>query len=571
MKKLNKFFILIIILAFQSCGITKMQTSYKTVKYKVSPSVLETHGKQVKVKIDGEFPPKYFAKKALMTITPVITSELGQKELNPIRLQGEEFTGGKESWQKGDKTIFYEAGGKFKYEDQIAYDENLNISKLVLKASIESQNSLMKEEGRKIYNLDPITIAEGIITTSERVHDNEEVANTNHGYEHVTILEEKATIYFLVNQSNIRTTEKSDSDIKSLKEFISNGYKTHSIEIISYASPEGSINTNDNVSKDRMRTTVNYTKRLLKKLKVDGAMNDDLYTETSVGEDWDGFESILKKSQIKDKRKINNIIKSVQDVELREQQIRDLSEIYDAVKNDVLPQLRKATIIIRSFEPKKNDEEIKLLSTSDPEKLTLNELLFSATLTNKLDEKKNIYNSVINLHNDWRGYNNLACLYIIENKLEEAKKQLDIAASITNNKLQSDILTNKGIIESRKGNLKIAQKLYNQANTSELNQAILDIRKGEYNKAARFYKNKTNFNATLSKILNGNNNSLCNEKNAECYYLNAIALNRKGDLKASINYLNLAIERDSKYRLEAKNDLEFLNIRSNEDFIKIIK
>ena len=75
---------------------------------------------------------------------------------------------------------------------------------------------------------------------------------------------------------------------------------------MSYASPEGSVSTNDNVSDNRMKTTVSYIKRLLKSLKVDGANNNDLYTKTSLGEDWEGFESIVKSSTIKDKRRINN-------------------------------------------------------------------------------------------------------------------------------------------------------------------------------------------------------------------------------------------------------------------------
>ena len=46
--------------------------------------------------------------------------------------------------------------------------------------------------------------------------------------------------------------------------------------------------------------------------------------------------------RIKDKRRINTIVNSITNVDEREQQIRDLSEIYDAIENNVLPQLRKA-------------------------------------------------------------------------------------------------------------------------------------------------------------------------------------------------------------------------------------
>ena len=64
-----------------------------------------------------------------------------------------------------------------------------------------------------------------------------------------------------------------------------------------------------------------------------------------------------------------------------------MTEIYDAVKDDILPQLRKATIIIRAYEPKKTDEEINKLSLENPTELDLEEILYSTSLTNSEEEK----------------------------------------------------------------------------------------------------------------------------------------------------------------------------------------
>jgi len=401
--------------------------------------------------------------------------------------------------------------------------------------------------------------------------DNEELANDNHGYEHETILEETATIYFLVNQANIRTTEKSDEDIKKLTAFAKNGYKTHSIEIKSFASPEGSINMNDNVSDNRMKSTLNYTKRLLRTLKVDGARNTELYTETSIGEDWAGFESLVKASDIKDKRRINKIVNSVEDLELREQQIRDLAEIYDALEGDVLPQLRKAIIVIRSFEPKRTDEQIQTLSTTTPEVLDVKELLFSATLTNDGATKEEIYNKAAELHNDWRGYNNIACMYLADGNLSETMVFLEKAEVLGGN--QADISINKGIVAARKGELTKAQKLFDQGDASELNQATLDIRQGEYAKAARFFKNGKTHNAALANLLSDKEGSFpqCNEATAECHYLNAIVASRLDDNDAAIGFLKNAIAANANYKAEAIIDLEFVNLRTNESFIELTK
>jgi len=547
------FYILILATAMSSCGLNNMASKYETVSYTVTPSTLQTHAGNVTLTLDATFAENYFSKKATVDFTPVLVYANGETAFKTITIQGEEATG-------GEATIFKATGGSFNYQDAIKYDADMMNSTLELRATAKLKD--------KEKVLGPINIANGVIATSTRVLDNEELANNNHGYEHETILEETATIYFLVNQANIRTTEKSDGDVKKLTAFAKNGYKTHSIEIKSFASPEGSVNMNDDVSDKRMKSTLNYTKELLRTLKVDGARNAELYTETSIGEDWEGFESLVQASDIKDKRRINKIVNSVEDLELREQQIRDLAEIYDALQGDVLPQLRKAIIVIRSFEPKRTDEEIAALSTTTPEALDVKELLFSATLTNDAVAKEGIYNKAVELHNDWRGYNNIACMHIANGDLNTAMVYLNKAVSISRE--NSDISTNKGIIAARIGELANAQVLFDKANTSEFNQATLDIRQGEYKKAARFFKNGKSHNAVLAQVLNGKNSN-CNEATAACHYLNAIAAARSGENDAVISNLTNAIIANSNYKAEATIDLEFLNLRTNEAFIALTK
>jgi tetratricopeptide (TPR) repeat protein len=530
-----------------------MSSKYETVSYTVTPSPLETHGGKIALNLTGAFAENYFAKKATIDFTPVLIYANGETTFKTITIQGEEAAG-------GEATIFYSTGGDFKYQDAIKYNSDMMSSTLELRATAKLKD--------KEKVLGPKTIANGVLATATRILDNEEIANNNHGYEHETILEETATIYFLVNQSNIRTTEKSDADIKKLKDFARKGYATHSIEIKSFASPEGSVNTNDNVSDDRMKSTVGYTKTLLRSLKVDGARNNDLYTETSLGEDWAGFESLVQSSDIKDKRRINNIVNAVEDVEVREQQIRDLAEIYDALENDILPQLRKAVIIIRSFEPKRTDQEIKDL-IFNPKELDVKELLFAATLTNEEDLKLGIYNKAVELHNDWRGYNNIACMYLADGNLSEAMVYLEKAEALGGD--QSDILINKGIVAARRGQLAKAQKLFDQGNASELNQATLDVRQGEYEKAARFFKNGKSHNAVLAQLMNGQNNINCTDGTAACHYLNAIAAARSGNNDAAISNLTNAITANSNYKTEAAIDLEFVSLRANEAFMALTK
>ena len=535
------------------CGLTQMTSKYDTVLYTVTPPILQVHGGKVAVKIDGNIPAKYFHKNATVTFTPVLKSESSETTFKTITLQGEEASG-------GQKTISYAAGGGFTYEDKINYTEDMFVSGLEIKAVAK-----LKDD---VEPLGPITIAKGVIATSQRVQNTEEITIAHHGYEKETILSEFATIYFLVNQSAIRTSEKSDEDMNRLQEFAKLGYKTQSIEIKSFASPEGTIDANDDVSERRNKSTVRYTKQILKRLKLDGANNEELYTNISYGEDWDGFNRLMKASEMQDKRRVLNIVNSVEDPEKREQAIRDMAELYDAIDKNILPQLRKAQISILCYQPKRTDENILSLSTSNPDSLDVKELLFAATLTNDRATKMQIYNTAVNLHNDWRACNNIACIYIAENNLDDANKWLDKAFEITGN--QSDVLSNYGIVAARKGNLSKAQQFFNQANASENNQAILNIRQGEYAKAARYFKNASTHNATLSKLLNGNNSSNCTDNTAACYYLNAIVGARSANIQMLTSNLSKAIASEPSYKQEAEKDLEFINYREDLKFKALI-
>ena len=90
-----------------------------------------------------------------------------------------------------------------------------------------------------------------------------------------------------------------------------------------------------------------------------------------------------------------------------------MAEIYEAIEDDVLPKLRKATITLRVYEPKKTEEDIVSLSIADPSQLDIKEMLFAASLIEENSIKKTIYNTVSkSFPYDYRAYNNLAGIYI---------------------------------------------------------------------------------------------------------------------------------------------------------------
>ena len=188
----------------------------------------------------------------------------------------------------------------------------------------------------------------------------------------------------------------------------------------------------------------------MKKLKIEGANNNDKYIKTSRGEDWAGFNSLVNSSNMKDKNKVLNIVRNQKDPQKREEAIRDMAEIYDAIEDDVLPKLRKATITLRVYEPKKNDEEIVSLVVDNPIQLDIKEMLYAATLIEDIAIKKTIYNTIINrFPNDFRAYNNLATLYINEKNINMAIDMLGKASKLNENSYE--VMENKGIIAALEG------------------------------------------------------------------------------------------------------------------------
>ena len=548
----------LLVLLLNSCGLSKMSSDYHKVKYEQTPAVLEVHGGYVIVDLEGTFPSQYFAKKATVEITPVIISENGEEStLKSIILQGEQATG-------GEYTIFFESGGEFVYEDKIEYTDAMKSSKLELRAVA------ILEDDNKV--LGPITIAEGVISTSQRVANTEIIAVADHGYKEIEVVSETATIYFLVNKSNIRTTEKSDDDVKKLQEFIKQGYKTESFVVKSSASPEGTEKINTELSDDRKNSTLTYAKYLLKRLKADGSNDDENYNLSSAGADWTGFNKLVENSSIVEK----NTILSLTDRNKKKSQkekgelLQDMAEVYDALEGDVLQYLRKSEIKINSYLPKKTREEILLLSTTNPSELSVEELLYSATLTENSANSISIYNKVIELHNDWRAYNNIAVSYLNTADVENAMIYLQKAKN-NGGENESSVLTNLGIVASWNGDLNKAQKLFDQANTSNYNKATLNLRMGDYRSATRYYRGNNTYNATLANILNGNNNSTCSENTAACYYLNAIAGARLGNEEVLFTNLEKAISADESYKVEALTDLEFSNYTEHEKFISLTK
>ena len=544
-----------LILLISSCGLDSMVSKFNTLNYIVTPTQVEVHGGNIDIELEVKIPEKYFQKTAEADFRAMLASSADSDNkvfFEPVKLQGEKIS-------SNGKTIGFITGGQFTYKGTLKYSEEMAEYDLFATAT-----ATMNDNSK---SLGAVKVAEGVMATATRVMNNEVPAVSEHTYEKVTVLEETAVIYFTVNQSNVRYSQKSSDEIKRLKEFAKLGYETKNIEISSFASPEGTLDVNDKVSDNRANSTFTYAKRLMKQLKLDGASNDDLYIQSSKGEDWRGFNKLVNSSDMKDKSKVLNIVRNQKDPQKREESIRDMAEIYDAIEDDVLPKLRKATITLRVFEPKKTDEDIASLAISDPAQLDIKEMLYAASLIEDNSIKKTIYNTTIkSFGNDYRAYNNLAGIYIQEKNMNKAIDMLGKASKYNAN--AAEVKENQGIISARQGEYDKAKTLYNSSNASDVNKGILAIKTGDYSSATNKLKGN-GYNATLAKLMNGNPVVTTNNS-AAGNYLNAIVSARTGNTDECIEFLSIAIEMNADYKNEAKKDFEFIKLKDNTSFQGLI-
>jgi len=595
LKILSALFLVSVLIS--GCGLSKMVKKYGEVKYEVTPNPMEVHGDKVAVTIKGRIPAGYFNKNAGVFIQPVLKYEGGSTNLKAFYLKGEKVQG-------EGTTINSKTGGSFTYNDVIDYKPEMNKSQLLcnpvahlakepLKESITRENA---KTMKKAVDLGDTKLADGLIYTSQRINPTGISLIAPDAYEKETVISKKATIYYLVDQSNLNLkielnkTEQAKNALKELNDFIAKNWVIKNIDITAWASPEGEAKRNANLSTDRAKTANKYTeeqidnflKSLAKKTKT---KFKDLkkvvqYNIQANGEDWDGFIASLEKSDIKDKNTMINVIKAQVDRDKREQEMRNMTVIFQQIEEKILPPLRRAEININFLEPKKTDEKIAVLSTKNADSLDNKELLYAATLTKDLNTQLKIYKSATTVYpQDWKGYNNAAYVLIAQGNATEAASYLEKANTLSPN--NATVINNLGVTSLMKKDFKAAKSYFETAQKLGANQnynlAVIMIKEGNYSGAvSSFGKTSCDYNVALANLLNGNNASAtsavdCAVKDAQTYYLAAVIAARSNNANMVYENLKNAIAKDATFRNQAKDDLEFAKFNKNAEFLNAIK
>ena len=521
--------------------------------FKVTPTPLEAVGGQVPVTINGTFPEKYMKKKAVVTVTPVLKYAGGEAVGQSATFQGEKVEG-------NATTVQYKVGGTYTMKSTFAYVDPMIQSDLYARFDAK--------KGKKKVSIPEVKIGYGVVATSQLLgRCNITAATAPDAYQRIIEQKQEANIKFLINQATLRSSELGSTSVKDLsrilKEINDNQEERalNAIEVSAYASPDGRYNLNERLAEKRQNVSAEYMKKELKKLK----MNADIDTKFTA-EDWDGFQELISKSNLQDKDVILRVLSMYQDPEEREQQISNMSEVYTDIKDGILPELRRARLIVKYDVIGRSDEQILAQYKADPSKLSVEELLYGANkLVSSEAEKTQWNNTVVKQYpSDYRALNNLAQQALANGEVEKAKSYLAEAKKVSST--ASEVNTNLGLIALKSGDVTAAETYLAQGSGADTFKEVmgnLNIAKGNYTQAAADLANTTSNSAALAQILAKDyakaKTTLANIKTADATtdYLKAVLAARTGDATTLTNSLKSAIAKDATLAERAAKDLEF--------------
>jgi outer membrane protein OmpA-like peptidoglycan-associated protein len=574
MKYIKPLSFILIAAAVAGCnGLGKMAKNASLVKYEVTPNPLEEHGDSVAITVKGSYPAKYFAKKVDLNVTPYIKTTSGEHPFKTITEIGE-----KSPTTTGSK-ITSKTGGSFTYSDRIAYTPDMRAGDVMVK--------IKGVQGSKSKDFEPMKIADATIATPMLVQPDEKTIAAKDQFKKVVPANFSSQIYYLINTSNVNPNFKvKDANISNKPEMAALDsaikalsvapYSMKNISIMGYASPDGTEKLNAGLAEARSKSSMKYLMAGFKKRKSPQGQEEAFYNLSSTSEDWQGFQAQMQSSDLAQKDMILRIVASNTDVDAREMEIKKMGKGYTEIADKILPKLRRSAITINAEKMSRTDEQISALATSNPDSLSVEELLYAGTLTADKGTKMNIYKSAERIYpQDWRTSNNVGMMMFMNGDVDGAMSEFNKADQLSAN--NPVVKNNLGAGYSRKGDRKKAAEMYAAASGagSELNEnmGILNIKDGNYSAAVSNYSSVQSFNASLAKLLSGDKDGAMStleaspdKDSANGLYLKAVISARKGDANGVVSNLKSSIAKDSKMKAMAKDDREFIKWYNDANF-----
>ena len=530
----------------------------------VDPNPLTVQDDAVKTRINFAFPKKSFPKKGTLRITPVLRYAGGEKWGKAYDYQGDDVYG-------NEQVVFYKSGANAVLDFAVPYTPQMQKSELYL--------TFNGKVGKKSQKISAMKVADGVNAT-ETLATVEGIlpAIAPHGFQRVVKEMYDADILFQIQQANVRGSEINKEDVEEWRYTVQNAKETPnqnvSVEVQSYASPDGGKKLNEKLSENRERNTTAALKKEFKKQDMAGVAIDAHYT----AQDWEGFRTLVEKSDLPDKDLVLRVLSMYPDPESREREIKNISVVFKQLADNILPKLRRSRLIANVEIIGKSDAEIQEFIAKAPGHLSAEELLYAAELTNSTTEKMRIYQIANQIFKkDYRAYNNIGALYFAQGKIKDAEAWFNKAATLQDNEVTK---LNRGLIALYHGDKEKAQDMISAAiNTPELGQALayLYLKQGEYMKAETAFGETVSNNAAVAQLLNGNYAKALKTlqkittPSATTELIRAIIAARTNDNNGVITALKSAIALDGSVAYQIADNLEFAKYKNLAAFKALVK
>ncbi|MBQ4499034.1 MAG: hypothetical protein II985_02210 [Alistipes sp.] len=572
MKNLFKLSALLVVAVMTLTGCNcfkKMAKHQDDVKLTCTPEVLVLNNGRVEADVKVTFPEEYFNKKAVLKVTPVMVFEGGEVAGTTQYFQGTKV-------DDNYTVISKDNGGEYTMHVSFPYDDRMECSELQLRAEVKCPKGKCKEftlvnlndgaiptkeqaeilaaggaEADMLKRQFGLTIAQGVNTMQRDLDYAAAMQPMESGYKNVITEVTKANYMYAINSSTLSSKAKKSDELTAFQqkaaEQMSNDRIKQNIYVNGYASPDGPEKFNDKLSAKRSESGKKAAEQLLKEvgLPLDAA---------SYGEDWEGFKELVAASDIEDKELILSVLNSYESSSERENQIKNMSQVFEALKNDILPQLRRAQLVNSSdITGKTDDEMVAFVRNGQYDKLDEKEMLHIAS-TDKLSEREQIavLEKAAKEYKSATAYNNLGVAYAKAG--ETAKADEAFAAAVKAGGNASEINNNLALVNLMKGDT-AAAKSYVAAATAET-KALAAAAEGNY---ASAQSQLDGYNAAVAAAMNADYTAakqfIANDTTAKADYLRAIIAVKQGDMAAATAQLNSAIAKEPAYAERCKKDV----------------
>ena len=554
--------LIVVAVFFNACSSKLKPLSANYIKS--DPQPLEMTAGKVPVTISAAFPPDWFAKNATVLVIPVLRYTGGESWGTSYTFQGEKVAG-------NGQVISQKSGANVTMTSNFDYIPAMRNSELYL--------TFTAKLGNKEVALPDVKIGDGVLATASFLDAGSEIpALAPDKFQRIIKEAYDTDIMFLIQQAELRSTELRKSSLTDWKNVVANASQSPNqnvnVEISAYASPDGGLELNEKLAEKREKNTNTYLTQELRKEHADAPIATR-YT----AQDWEGFKELVEKSNIQDKQLILSVLSMYRDSEQREREIKNLSSVFSVLADEILPQLRRSRLTANVEIIGKSDEEITQLAAANPRMLTVEELLYAASLAGTPAAKETIYRKVAEIYpNDFRAFNNLGVLDFQAGKIAAAEANFNRALSLASGAPEANL--NLGLVALTQGDASKAQQFFGRASgVSELGGAmgLLAIANGNYSQALSSFGNTASNNAALAQLLTKDYSKALATLNAVknptgvTAYLKAIVAARTNNLNDVVSNLTQAIRLDPSLAQKAATDLEFVKYITNQSFLNAIK